>query len=276
MRASEFTLNELVTRADETDHLIKRAETAAGLCDKMGDAPLLFREFRTGLREETVLAKVTNTGERTISQVKGGGKDINKIVSAQDLILQHFEFSNPVFCRMKRPTDTWGFHGDPHILIPPSNFNVIWSPRVEDLGGQTVIDDEGEIKILGMKDLGRGLSQNLGNVMGKEVDKWIPTYQTTLPKSHTNNEIILDCDYYYLLNVELLLKKFAGKKMKELLVVDQNWRQRSLQIDPSVWEEKLKTYKDVAWYLRNPFVSFVKWYQEKVEKAAPKFDNTQK
>ena len=256
MRANEF-LSELVTRADTTEHLIKRLNYAADLCDQMGDVPLLVRDFKTGLGKETVLAKVINKtekeGSRRPKHVKGGvGKD------GQTAILEKLGIENPVFTKMDLPDNTFAFHGDPHIFIPPPGSSVYWSPKIVDLGGQRIAG-ESETK----SELRTAISVGW---MAKEADKWAATYQNEMPQSHTNNEIIWDCEYYYLLNIKSFLDRFSGKANK-MSMIDSGMGAK--KIDPSVWAERVRSYSDVANFLRKNGVSYVRWYQDNVEGKSP-------
>lgn len=255
MRATEF-IPELVTRADTTEHLINRALVAAAMCEKLGDHPLLFRQFTTGIRGETVIAKVEN--DRGPKLVKSGSNPKTQIK-----ILELLDVKNPVFCRTKQPNESWGFHGDPHILIPPDTSQIFWSPVIEDLGGGRFIQN-GKVVRLGKTD--RGVTQH--DSMLPDAEKWASTYKQGWPDIPTDNEIIVDAPSYYLINIQVLLKKFAGDEMKGMLKlpprVPGQFPAMHWIIDPATWE-KLSTYSQVAWYLKNPFVKFVRWYQENEE-----------
>lgn len=262
MRAKDFLLSELVTRAETTDHLIKRLNYAADLCEEMGDVPLLVREFKTGLRSETVLAKVINRtdkeGDRSPKYVKGGvGRE------GQVAILEKLGIRNPVFTKMDLPNETFAFHGDPHIFIPPPGSQAYWSPNVVDLGGQRVIrkdsgveDDEGRTADGGI----------IVGHMAKNADKWASTYRNEMPTEYMRNEIIWDCEFYYLLNIESFLNRFSGKKNKMSLTTGFIGKKK---IDPSVWAERVRTYTDIANFLRKEGISYVKWYQDNVENKSP-------
>jgi hypothetical protein len=256
MRAQEF-LGELVTRAETTEHLIKRLNYAADLCDTMGDSPLLVREFKTGLGKETVLAKVINKTEKEGSRhpkyVKGGvGKE------GQVAILEKLGIENPVFTKMDLPNNTFAFHGDPHIFIPPPGSNVYWSPKIEDLGGQRLAGESPA-----KSELRTSISVGW---MAKEADKWAATYQSEMPQEFTKNEIIWDCEYYYLLNIQSFLNRFSGKANK-MSMIDAGMGSKT--IDPSVWAERVRNYSDIANFLRKTGVSYVRWYQDNVEGKSP-------
>lgn len=248
MRAEEF-VTELVTRAETTDHLLKRITYAAQLCATMGDTPLIFREFKTGLRQETVLAKVINDGTRL--PVKGGmGR------TGQDKIINILGIKNPVFTKMRPPDRTFGFHGDPHIFIPTPGSTSFYSLEVEDLGGQRLASDP-ELSL--DQRSGREIS---GGRFDNTAQELAATYIEGLPKNFINNEIIFDASEYYLLNIQSFLSRFAGKENKASLTKDSIW----LKIDPTVWSNRVRTYQDVSSFLMNNGVSYVKWYQTNVEK----------
>lgn len=250
---------ELVTRAETTDELIRTLNLAADLCDQMGDNPLLFREFVTGIRKETVLATVQNKtdledfGPRS---VKGGiGKQ------GQIAILEKLRIRYPVFTKMTPPGSTFGFHGDPHIFIPPPESRSVWSPEIEDLGGQRLARGQ----TIGLStDPKTGVRTHTVGAMAELADKFAETYLEGLPdQEHRTHEVIFDCEKYYLLNIQLLLSKFAGYKNRLKLIAGPIKNQPN--IDPRTWTETFKTYKDVAETLKTQGIGYVKWYQSKIE-----------
>jgi hypothetical protein len=246
MRAQEF-VTELVTRAETTDHLLKRLTYAAQLCATMGDTPLIFREFKTGISQETVLAKVINDDSRL--PLKGG---IGR--TGQDKIIDILGIKHPVFTKLRPPTRTFGFHGDPHIFIPKPGSTSFYSLEVEDLGGQRLTSDP-EIVQRNGKVISGGRFDNMARELAA-------TYIKGVPKTFIENEIIFDTSEYYLLNIQSFLSRFAGKENKASLTKNSIW----LNIDPAVWSNRIRTYNDASSFLINNGVSYVKWYQTNVEK----------
>ena len=102
--------------------------------------------------------------------------------------------------------------------------------------------------------------------MAKEADKWAATYQNEMPTEFIRNEVIWDCEYYYLLNIQEFLHRFSGKANKMSLTAGSVG---SKKIDPSVWAERVRSYSDVANFLRKYGVSYVQWYQDNVEGKSP-------
>jgi hypothetical protein len=250
-------VNELITRADTIDHLLSRAEAAAGMCDTIGDHPLVYRHFKTGLAYETLLAKVVNRDEsgkplgRTT--VRSGGAN-----ESQPAILEALGIEFPVFCIMTPPTSIGGYHGDPHIFIPPAGSKVVWSSKIVDLGGQEIVGDNGEKVHLGKTQLSPTSASYTHNEMLKDLKHWVSTYKQGWPSQPTNHELIFDCETYYLLNLEVFLKKFAGKKNKEMISNDRLWA----KINQELFQVKFKNYASVAWYLRNTVPSFLEWFKK--------------
>ena len=245
MRAKEF-LSELINRADDIEHFKNRIKVAAQLCERIGNHPLLFRAFKHRV-SEVLLLKVDNS-DTQFAGIKGGmGK------RGQDAILSLLDIKYPVFTQMTPHTDIFQFHGRAGIFIPVDDVTPYWSPRIVDLGGQKLSDPSEEERLR---------MQNNTGAMVDEAEKWAATYVHAWPTEFINNELIFDCNTYYQLDLEQFFTKFAGKENKTLIAKkDGPFR----KIDPKAFE-KLKTYKDVAWYLNNTALSYIDWYQNELPK----------
>jgi hypothetical protein len=245
-------INEVVTRAETIAELRIRTEQVAALCDTMSDIPLLFREFSTYIKYETLIARVDNftaDGGRARKYVKRGSSGI-----AQESILDLLGIENPVFVTMSPPVSIYGFHGDSHIFIPTPGSHVVWSPEIADLGGQQLRNGVS----LGHKDLGGGMIRNTPGVMEKNMMRWASTYKTGYPDNFTTHELIFDCKYYYLVNIKSLLSKFAGKENQSMISISK--------IDP-LFSMKFKNYGALAWYLRNTVPKYLDWFQQEYPRA---------
>jgi hypothetical protein len=101
----------------------------------------------------------------------------------------------------------------------------------------------------------------------EEVKRAIDGYKQGIPSQREwNGEVIVDAPFYYMLNLQEFLQKYAGKKNQELVNAPQFARQKGPEygeIKKELLQTKLKTYRDVGWYLSNPTMNFLKWWKEK-------------
>jgi hypothetical protein len=259
MKINEL-LTELVTRADDIGHFRNRIAMAAKLCTALGNRPLIFRAMTHDLintKGGTLLAKVDHSDVKNPQNRKGGGGYRSQLMILQKLGIQH-----PTFTTMTPPYDAREFHGKSHIFIPLNDNPPWWSPRVQDLGGSRVIDDNGNVY--------RGEVPGKPNAhyvgwMEKEVDKWSSTYIHEWPKQYTTHEIIFDTDTYYLLEMESFLTKFAGKEFKNKIEKPTNRRELFKKIDPTVWDQ-VKTYNDVGQFLTTTAPAYLDWWEFELPK----------
>jgi hypothetical protein len=244
MRALEFIV-EAVSRADDIDHLRKRVQAVVQLLEPIGDHPLVYREFRHNIGAETAVLKVSN--DRAEFTARSGSN------AKQPEVLQALGITNPVFCTMQTPYTTQGFFGGANIFVPGANYRVVWSPVVKDLGGNDIVGPDSDR--YGYQDLGGGVSR-LGSdrLVGAEFAK---TYQSGWPPGYTDNELIFDCDSYYLLNIKDFLRRFAGKQNRDIVY-------RRDRINQEVFNAKFSTYGDIVWYLSNTLPKYLDWYEANV------------
>lgn len=253
-------IQELVTRADTIDHLVARAAKVASFIEPIADHPLLFREFRTGINYETLIAKVENVnaeGPRSSKWVKKGSNN------RQAEILDALGLENPVFCKMGIASSTRGFHGDVHIFVPPPGAKAVWSPVVKDLGGNDIVGPDKD-KFGSIKDLKNPNTSISGGHERQVGADFAHTYKQGWPTQFTDHEIIFDCPFYYLLNIESFIKKFIGVKNRNIM---PDRAPMFKNLDAELFNAKFKTYGDVAWYLTNTVPSYLKWYKEKYPMA---------
>lgn len=253
-------IQELVTRADTIDHLVARAAKVASFIESIASHPLLFREFRTGINYETLIAKVENDtpeGPRSPKYVKKGSN------GKQAAVLEALNIQNPVFCKMGVSGSTYGFHGDLHIFVPPPGARIVWSPVVVDLGGND-IDGPDKGNYGSIRD---PINPNTSTSGGPERQigaEFASTYKEGWPNGFTKNELICDCPHYYLVNVKSFISKFIGVKNRNIM---PDRAPMFKNLDAELFNAKFKTYGDVAWYLTNTVPSYLKWYKEKYPMA---------
>ena len=249
-------LSEAVSRADELGHFRNRIALAARLCTALGDRPLIFRAMThklTNTKGGTLLAKVDHSDIKDTQNRKGGMN-----YEAQYLILQKLGIQHPTFTTLQPPYDAREFHGKAHIFIPLNDNPPWWSPRVKDLGGADIIDDNGQ-----PYDGKQPNGSTLTHWMVPYVDKYAATYKHEWPSEFTKHEIIFDADTYYLLEMESFLTKFAGKEFKSK--IDVKSHRIFKRIDASVWDH-VKTYTDVANFLTTTAPSYLDWWEFELPK----------
>ena len=256
-------LVELTSRANDFEHFKNRIKLAARLCQSMGKHPLIYRAFRPADNRETLLLKVQNQeGEKNRFLTKTGvGR------RGQDAILSALGIKNPTFTTMAPPYSPLEFHGYSHIFIPIGDHTPWWSWTVKDLGGQDVVDNDGnDLKI----DRGEGNTITTG-VMLDDAEKWASTYQHAWPAEFTRNELIFDCEAYYLLNIESLFNRFAGKEYKEYIKGyhprDSKVNTPFVKFDPIAFT-KLTSYPQIADFLLKTLEpgGYLYWWEHELPK----------
>ena len=250
MRAQEFLAEELV-RANDLEHLRNRAKLIVRLVEPIAEHALVYREFATRMGD-TVLLKVTNTDRKEYRARSGSNPK-------QAQVLEALGIKNPVFCTMDPPYSTGGFFGGANIFVPGADYRVVWSPVVKDLGGNDIVGPDADK--YGHRNLGGSVWQ--GPSAERQVGvEFVDTYKSGWPSGHTDNELIFDCKTYYLLNIKDFLRKFAGKKNRNIV----SGRDR---IDREVFQAKFSSYGDIAWYLSNTLPSYLDWYEANVINQPP-------
>jgi hypothetical protein len=251
MRAQEFLAEEL-TRANDLEHLRNRAKLIVRLIEPIAEHPLVYREFATQM-SDTVLLKVTNTDRKEYKARSGSNPK-------QPELLQALGIKNPVFCTMNSPSSTGGFFGGANIFVPGADYSVVWSPVVQDLGGNDIVGPLADQ--YGHRNLGGGVTQ--GPSDERQVGaEFANTYKSGWPSGHTDNELIFDCKTYYLLNIKDFLRRFGGKQNRDIV------SGRYGRIDQEVFKAKFSRYGDIAWYLSNTLPSYLDWYEAKVINKSP-------
>jgi hypothetical protein len=104
--------------------------------------------------------------------------------------------------------------------------------------------------------------QDLGQK--SDADQFLSTYKTGWPDpEHGDNEVIVDCVNYYVINVGDFVGKYAGKKAKD--IVDKSTYSDFRNLNTEMLKAKFSTYKDVGWYLANPVTNYFMWLKENQE-----------
>jgi len=253
MRSQEF-ITEVVTPTNDTKHAIERLKVAAELCNKMGNQPILYRAMHTGKyqggAQQNLIQKVDNPPR------KGVMGNHNPI---QVAVLNNLNIVSPAQVTTVAPSSTSSYFGTNHIIIPGGDFTAYWNPDIDDLGGFKGYDPKYQ---QGAADDKGGTVSRTGEPKEDEMQKILSGYQKGIPSySQHKGEVILDTPFYYILNLQSFLSTFGGKKVKELITV-QN-RSTWSPISAELLASKFKTYRDVGWYLANPAINMMKWIASK-------------
>ena len=234
-------VSEKVSQTESDEHLLARVQKVLDVVGPLKEHPLVFRAFRHLTGENSVLLKVVN--DREDFKAKSGD---NK---RQEELIKALGIKRPVFCNMV-PSTGWSAHGTGYIFIPSKDYEIKWSPIVKDIGGMDIVG----------KDASKYGRVTKGNVSTWNYDKkrmvgdqFADTYLDGWPKEHTDNELIFDCDYYYLLDIKQFVTLFAGIENKDI-VSKSPTRTGFSAIDifnADKFKTNFKTYGDITKYLRS-------------------------
>jgi len=254
MKINEIT--EEIVPVNDSEHAIERLKVAADLCNKMGDQPILYRAMKgTNFRTKAgkLIVKVNNPAR---TGVMGNHNPI------QLTVLKGLNIESPAQATTVAPESTTNYFGTNSIMIPGGDFTAYWNPDIQDLGAFDGYDPQYKT---GAGPTGGTLKRKWnpdGIEPGEERDKILNGYKTGIPSySEHKGEVIVDAPFYYLLNLETFLSTFGGKKVKELITVDNKATFSPIKKDLLV--DKFKTYSDVGWYLANPATNMMKWIADK-------------
>lgn len=248
-------LTEDIVKLNNLEHLKNRLGKVIALCERMGNYPLIYRAFNA--RQKDVILKVTS------DKFSGSAVGLNE--PTKQSLLKALHISNPIFCTMKPPKYVREFHGKSRFFIPPENYKVYWSPNIIDLGGNDVSEEYKDRYGMKITQFASGASMGILEPSRRVGEEMAHTYINSLPTKVVPNELIFDCDDYYLVDIEQFLQKFAGKKNRDIISFPEKERNgikyQSLfaEIDKILFAAKFKTYKDLTWYLKNPMLNYIVW-----------------
>jgi hypothetical protein len=242
MRSQEF-VTELVSTVGSPEHLINRINKVADICATMGDRPLLYRMLRgtsTGGRY-SLIQKVTPRGMRD-EKLLGSGNLV------QPHVLNKLGIEHAVFATMDPHPGTQGKFGANFFMVPIGAYKIYSSPQIKDLGSDNSYND---------KD--RKMFAPASDEEVAKFDAVADTYKEGWPGAGFPNEVILDCEQYYLINVGEFVKKYAGEKARQMYTRDPDqFAKIKNDINKELLTSRFKTYNDMAWYLRNPVTNLLK------------------
>jgi len=235
MRSQEF-VTELVGTVGSQDHLINRINKVADVCATMGDKPLLYRMLRGTATSGrySLIQKVTPRGIRD-EKLLGSGNDV------QPHVLNKLGIEHPVFAKMDPHPGTSGKFGANFFMIPIGGYKIYSSTQVKDLGSDTSY----------------AIGPDFMHVAKNEPI--VDTYKEGWPSAGFPNEVILDCEQYYMILIGEFVKKYAGEKARQMYTRDTNrFTKMKYDINKELLTSRFKTYNDMAWYLRNPVTNLLK------------------
>ena len=243
MRSHEF-ITELVSGTENKEHLINRANKVADICATMGDKPLLYRQVRNtrGMYgDKALIIKATPRGMRD-EKLLGSGNLM------QPVVLKKLGIEHVVFATMDPHPGTQGKFGANYFMVPIGAYKVYSSPQVKDLGTENSYNDKDRKMFAPPSD--------------EEVAKFdavADTYKEGWPSAGFPNEVILDCEQYYMINVGEFVKKYSGEKARQMYTRDPDkFAKIKNDINKELLTSRFKTYNDMAWYLRNPVTNLLK------------------
>ena len=242
MRSQEF-VTELVGTVSSMDHLINRVNKVAEICATMGDRPLLYRMLRnTGMYgDKALIIKATPRGIRD-EKLLGTGNAV------QPHVLSKLDVEHAVFATMDPHPGTQGKFGANFFMVPIGAYKIYSSPQVKDLGSNTSYND---------KD--RKIFAPVSDEETKKFDAVADTYKEGWPSAGFPNEVILDCEQYYMILVGEFVKKYTGEKSRQMYTRDETSVNKiKNDINKELLTSRFKTYNDMAWYLRNPVTNLLK------------------
>lgn len=214
---------------NDMQHMINRVAVVADICDQMGNKPIMYRQVKD----------ITNNMLRFVVKVtpqENRAYNGNQKNPAQERVIQALGIANPVWATLEPHAGTRAPFGVNHMMIPVGDYTIHHSSEVQDLGRK---DD---------------------------AEQFLDTYATGWPDpSHGDNEVIVDCVNYYLINVGDFVGKYTGKKAKAI-IDKEHWSTWS-NLNTEMLKAKFGTYRDVGWYLANPVTNYFQWWASKFPKA---------
>jgi hypothetical protein len=165
-------------------------------------------------------------------------------------VLKKLGIEHAVFATMDPHPGTSGKFGANYFMVPIGAYKIYSSPQVKDLGSDTSYMDKDRKMFAPPSD--------------EEVAKFdavADTYKEGWPDAGFPNEVILDCEQYYMINVGEFVKKYAGEKARQMYTRDPDkFNKMKYDLKKELLTSRFKTYDDMAWYLRNPVTNLLKDY----------------
>jgi hypothetical protein len=237
-------VNEEVDVVQNIYHLKNRCIKVKKITDNLGNLPLMFRSFKYNDKPiEKIIKKVVNTPDR---EVRSG---YNK---EQKKILDQLGIKNPTFTSMaagkyqdlqKSSFNEHPVQGNLNIFIPVTK-NVYYSDYVHDLG-----------------------SKHFDNnyVLNLDIDKIVKSYKKGWPQPNFDNEVIVDTETYYLLNLRSLLLELTSPEIKQQVSRIKKMMKTHSRADANhiqdilrdLFTTKVSTYSDISRWIETVTIPFI-------------------
>ena len=246
---AEASVTEEVSLPKDIFHMKNRLLKVKKITDAMGNRPIMFRSFVYDAdRIGKIIKKVTNDSGR---KIKTGSNQ------KQQEVLQKLGVNNPTFANLaagkhadvRRTSLEDGVAGLQNIFIPISN-EIYYSDAVEDLG------------------MGRPTGGNNISLQSDfDVDKAVASYKKGWPPAGFDNEIIVDTDKYYLLNLQSFLLELTSPDIKDQIKrlkkeYDKSYSSNASknQVDDilkDLFKTKIITYSNISRWIESVAIPFV-------------------
>jgi len=248
--AADKAFNEDVSVPENIFHMKNRLLKVKTITDAMGNRPIMFRSFVYDAEPVAkIIKKVTNDTGR---KVKTGSNQ------KQQEVLQKLGIENPTFAAIasgkhanvnRNSLEDMEVSGMQNIFIPMSN-EIYYSDAVEDLG------------------MGRSTGgDNISLQSDFDVDKAVASYKKGWPPAGFDNEIIVDTNEYYLLNLRSFLLELTSPEIKSQIARLKNMYDKSYDrkaeenhindILKDLFKTKITTYGDISRWIESVAVPFV-------------------
>tara|TARA_Y100000385_G_scaffold216001_1_gene224885 strand:- start:6 stop:1985 length:1980 start_codon:yes stop_codon:yes gene_type:complete len=247
---AEDSVTEEVSLPQDIFHMKNRLLKVKKITDAMGNRPIMFRSFVYDAdRIGKIIKKVTNDSGR---KIKTGSNQ------KQQEVLQKLGVNNPTFANLaagkhadvrRTSLEDHGVAGLQNIFIPISN-EIYYSDAVEDLG------------------MGRSTGgKNISLQSDFDVDKAVASYKKGWPPAGFDNEIIVDTDKYYLLNLQSFLLELTSPDIKDQIKrlkreYDKSYSSNASknQVDDilkDLFKTKIMTYSNISRWIESVAIPFV-------------------
>ena len=247
---ADKAFNEDVSVPENIFHMKNRLLKVKTITDAMGNRPIMFRSFVYDAEPVAkIIKKVTNDTGR---KIKTGSNQ------KQQEVLQKLGIENPTFAAIasgkyanvnRNSLEDMEVSGMQNIFIPMSN-EIYYSNEIEDLG------------------MGRSTGgQNISLPSDFDVDKAVATYKKGWPPAGFDNEIIVDTNEYYLLNLRSFLLELTSPEIKSQIgrlksMYGKSYGRKAEEnhindILKDLFKTKITTYGDISHWIESVAVPFV-------------------
>ena len=247
---TDIAFNEDVSVPENVFHMKNRLLKVKKITDAMGNRPIMFRSFVYDAEPVAkIIKKVTNDTGR---KIKTGSNQ------KQQEVLQKLGIENPTFAAIasgkyanvnRNSLEDMEVSGMQNIFIPLSN-EMYYSDTIEDLG-------------MGRSKGGR----NISLPSDFDVDKAVATYKKGWPPAGFDNEIIVDTNEYYLLNLRTFLLELTSPEIKSQIgrlksMYGKSYERKAEEnhindILKDLFKTKITTYGDISRWIESVAVPFV-------------------